>query len=291
MVKRAAKNFIDFLMYGNFIVALSVLSAMWLSLLQWNQEVKTDKLAAFVFFATVFDYTLQRLLSIRKLKVEKSTSLMQWMQSNHWSEYLILFASGILSLYFFSFFPIRTYPVLALLAFPAILYAVPFPHRHRIVRLRETGLIKILTVAYVWAGVSVLLPWQYYELNLSLPDLVIPFSERFVLVLALILPFEMRDKSIDEAYQFANVAVQWGDYKTMRTAKALVISFFILEAVRVFPWNGQDLPFLISFAISTAITLYLIKLSKKSHHDYFYLIYLDCIPVLCFLLILLLKSL
>ncbi len=285
---RVLKKILDFIIYGNLFVAASVLSALWLTSLQWGLPVKLDTLALFVFSATVFDYTLQRMVSTRKIEEEIPTPLMAWMQSHLPTEIILLVASGLAALILFLRFPVRMYFPLLIVALPALLYAFPLVFKTQSFRLRESAWLKIGTVAFVWAAVSVILPYYYYEMHLPPKQWMIPFLERFLLILALILPFEIRDIAIDEAYHFSNVAQRLGKKKTLRLAAAMVMMTFLLEGLRLMPPGPDDLPFLLAFFAGSVCTLFLLRKSQKARPDYFYLILLDAMPIFIFLLLYLL---
>lgn len=284
------KKFLDFIIYGNLFVAASVVSALWLTCLQWGLPVKMDSLVLFVYSATVFDYTLQRMMSTRQIDREVPTALMSWMQSHVRVEIVLLTASGVASFVFLLQVPVRIYPPLLIVAFPALLYAFPLVFRKYSFRLRENAWLKIGTVAFVWAAVSVVLPYFYYEVHLPAKQWIIPFLERFLLILALILPFEIRDMAIDKAYQFSNVAQRLGKKKTLRLAAAMVISVFLLEVGRLLPLDPDDFPFLIAFFAGSIYTLLLLGKSRESGSDYFFLIFLDAVPIFIVVLLLLLLS-
>ncbi len=286
---RVLKKILDFIIYGNLFVAASVLSALWLTALQWGLPVKLDTLALFVFSATVFDYTLQRMISTRKIDREIPTPLMAWMQTHLLAELLLLMVSGLAAFVFFLRFPARMYFPLLLVALPALLYAFPLVFKTKSFRVRESAWLKIATVAFVWAAVSVILPYFYYEMYLPPKEWLLPFFERFFLIMALILPFEIRDLDIDKAYHFQNVAHRLGKSRTLRLAAAFVLLVFLLEVLRLFPPGRADLPVLLAFFIGSGLTLYLLRKSGKQHSDYFYLILLDAVPILILLLLLLFR--
>ncbi len=285
---RVLKKMLDFIIYGNLFVAASVLSALWLTALQWGLPVKLDTLALFVFSASVFDYTLQRMISTRKIEREMPTPLMAWMQTHLLAEIFLLVASGLTAFVLFLQFPVRMYLPLLIVAFPALLYAFPMVFKTQSFRVRESAWLKIGTVAFVWAAVTVILPYFYYEMHLPARQWILPFLERFLLTLALILPFEIRDTAIDNAYQFSNVAQRLGKKKTLRLAAAMVAAVFLLEVLRLLPPGPDDRSFLLAFAAAAAMAIILFGKAGIKRSDYFYLILLDAVPMLLFLLLFLL---
>lgn len=76
------------------------------------------------------------------------------------------------------------------------LYALPVLPKAQ--NLRSWGGVKIFVVALVWAGTTVLLP--VFSVNQYISwDVGIETFQRFVLVLILLIPFEIRDLAYDKA--------------------------------------------------------------------------------------------
>lgn len=76
-----------------------------------------------------------------------------------------------------------------------LLYAIPF-YKSR--NLRSLNGAKIFIIALVWVGVAVLLPLEYHNLNFR-PKVFYQCMEIFLFVIALTLPFEIRDLKYDKA--------------------------------------------------------------------------------------------
>ena len=76
-----------------------------------------------------------------------------------------------------------------------LLYAIPFLsgfHKN----LREVSYLKIVVVALVWSGFTVLIPVLDAGIEFSI-QLVLVAIQRFLIVVVLILPFDIRDVKYD----------------------------------------------------------------------------------------------
>mgnify|MGYP001364206609 FL=1 len=103
----------------------------------------------------------------------------------------------ILALAYFAFqFDLEFWLSCAPLALLTALYAVPFLPNNT--NLRTLPTLKIFIIAVVWAGVSVYLP-VVYEASAFTTEFYLMLAQRFMLVLALIIPFEIRDLTYDSA--------------------------------------------------------------------------------------------
>ena len=76
-----------------------------------------------------------------------------------------------------------------------ILYAIPFLSGFD-KNLREVSNLKIVVVAFVWAGFTVFIPLIDAGKEISL-DIVFLMLQRFLIVIVLILPFDIRDVNYD----------------------------------------------------------------------------------------------
>ena len=82
---------------------------------------------------------------------------------------------------------------LGILGFLTLLYVIPtINHKN----FRSLAGVKVFIVALVWSGLTVLVP-VYYATS-AIPDLWLCFGQRFFIVLALIIPFEIRDLPQDK---------------------------------------------------------------------------------------------
>lgn len=103
-----------------------------------------------------------------------------------------------LHVFFLQFNTIMLASVLALIT---VLYAMPFvPEKWlflSISNLRNIPGIKVYIIALVWAGTSVILPIieNGREIN---GQIILTIIQRFVLVIVLMLPFEIRDLRFDD---------------------------------------------------------------------------------------------
>ena len=89
--------------------------------------------------------------------------------------------------------PIKVLLITAAFGLTTFFYAVPFI---RSKNLRNFSGLKIFVVAFVWAGVTVILPFVEAEIDLT-ADVLLTFFQRILIVVALILPFEIRDIPYD----------------------------------------------------------------------------------------------
>ena len=144
-------------------------------------------LLGFIFLATITAYNFIKYSAIAGFR--------------HQSLSYELRAIQILSLLaFLGLLPILFYQspavlvVSFILGFFTLLYAMPLPGKNR--KLREIPGLKIYIIAFVVAGVTVILPLLEAEL-FPARNHIIDFFQRAIIAVVLILPFEVRDMNKD----------------------------------------------------------------------------------------------
>ena len=104
-----------------------------------------------------------------------------------------LICFGLL-IYFVIQLPSKLWVLAGVLATITFLYAIPVLGRRT---LRKLSGFKIFAVAAVWASITVLLPWYAVE-EVITHDVWLTFAQRFLIVIVLTIPFEIRDLRFDE---------------------------------------------------------------------------------------------
>jgi hypothetical protein len=115
---------------------------------------------------------------------------------------------------------------LFVLGFLTLLYVIPtINHKN----FRSMAGVKVFVVALVWSGLTVLVP--VYYANSVPPDLWLCFAQRFFIVLALIIPFEIRDLTQDKT-ALVTFPQLLGIQKTKLLGGLLLIFTLLLEGLK-----------------------------------------------------------
>ncbi len=197
------------------VVALTMVTAYFFQL------PDNVSLLGFAFFGTIVCYNFV------KYGVEAEKYLIVY-NSYHKTIQLFSFLCFLPAVYFFLQLGNRTRLAILVLGLLSVLYAVPFLPKNK--NLRSLGGFKIYIVAAVWAGFTVILPLLEQEVSLSW-DVFLLLAQRFILVLALILPFEIRDLRWDDT-RLRTIPQVLGIEKTKRFGMVLVAFFFFLTFLK-----------------------------------------------------------
>lgn len=167
-------------------MALAIVSFLELTGIFLNISIATQ-LRLFVFFGSISCYNFLKYgIEGHKYSVK----------ANNQKTTLGIFSiiSALIAFYLAFSFNIRVWGVLVVLLVLIILYAFPvYPHQKN---LRSLGILKVLLVAMVWSVVTVLLPVIANLKDLNW-DVYLVLMQRFIIVVVLMIPFEIRDMQFD----------------------------------------------------------------------------------------------
>ncbi|MEO7961269.1 MAG: UbiA family prenyltransferase [Ginsengibacter sp.] len=222
----------------------------------------------FVFGATLVQYNLHYI--VKKTAVEGSERL-EWSLHNK-ALHTAMFLTGCILIIISLFsFRLQHFYVLSILGVIAFLYsypALPFGKKRRI---KEYGLLKILTLALLWTLVTVWFPVSNMVVDKTL--YLVIFCERFVFMFVLCLLFDIRDIEIDRKETIRTLPVILGRYTSYKLA-ILALFLFLLIVFSHFLYSGET-AVLAALALSAITTLVAIDYSRRNNSDFLYLAGID----------------
>ncbi|MBV1924364.1 MAG: hypothetical protein KUG68_10100, partial [Flavobacteriaceae bacterium] len=213
------KKIFYFYINSSIHVAIAVCAFAMITVKEFDLE-NSISLMCFIFFGTITGYSFIKYVAFFAFPHRLA-------KSNHrfFQRVIILLGIGTLfCLFQLTFEAIITTLILSLFT---LLYAVPFLKNKS---LRHFNGLKIFIVALVWAGVTVLVPYLN-EFNEVPDDVIVGFIQRFLIVLALMLPFEIRDLSVDASY-LKTLPQQVGVLQTKLIGMVILILCFFLEFMK-----------------------------------------------------------
>lgn len=159
-----------------------------------------------------------------------------------------------------------------------ILYAVPFLSGFG-KNLREVSYLKILVVAFVWSGFTILIPLIDAGKEISL-EIVFLMLQRFLIVIVLILPFDIRDVNYD-AISLQTIPRKIGVKKTKKIGLILLIFSLVLEYL-ISSSAVLKTPFMIFFFM---LIIFLMR-AKTDQSKYYSSFWVEALPIVWWLLLL-----
>ncbi|MFD2551842.1 hypothetical protein ACFSQP_08440 [Bizionia sediminis] len=270
------KALFNFYLNSSVHVALSAASLTWVSYL--NYGIPASKAVLFfVFFATIVGYNFVKFFGLAKFH---HRSLSRGLKSIQLLTVCAIVFGGYFAfqlkwaslLYFFGF------------GMVTFLYASPFiPVKTTVYyqqNLRNLSGIKIYVIALVWMGVTVFVPLVTAPVALEFA-VFWACLQRFVFVLALMLPFEMRDMQYD-SLKLATIPQKIGIKNTKIMGIFLMALFWLTTMV-------MPLAMPIATGIQMVIGLLVVcsvLYAKQNQSKYYSSFWVEGIPVLWLLLML-----
>jgi 4-hydroxybenzoate polyprenyltransferase len=175
----------------------------------------------------------------------------------------------------------KNFMVLGIIAVITILYSFPLlPFRNK-KRLKDFGLLKILTLSYVWTLITVWFPMV--TLTRITPGFKLVFMQRFIFMFALCLAFDIRDMVSDGKKGIRTLPVALGKRRSYLIIYASLLLFLILSILH-FRYTLHFMQ-LNGMIISALATYFVIEYAKNKNSDMLYLASVDGMMLLQAILI------
>ena len=272
------KRFLNFYVNTSLHVALSACALTWMTLIQFG--INYDKNSVFfVFFASVTGYNFVKYFGIAKFH---HRSLAGWLKTIQ-----VFSLLAFLALCYFAFkLETDTLVLIAILGAITFLYAIPLlPKKYFIdeqKNLRQISGLKIYIIALVWALATVILPLINNKVTLDY-DVGIIGVQRFVFVIVLMLPFEIRDLNYD-SLKLATIPQKIGIKKTKGIGVLLLVVFVLLEFFKDNLASGT----IITTVVIAVVTFLVLMFSHKKQSKYYSAFWVESLPILWLVLVLVL---
>ncbi len=234
----------------------------------------------FVFCATLFVYNFARFFEGESEDFQKSPITLWHLKNRRWIWISTLFSAG-LSLYFAYHSFDQEKWLLAILS-GGIAFGYPLGLRFRgmnitLKPLRESPGIKLFAIGWVWMVICGLFPlldaWHW--------EAVLYLLGRFLFVVGITIPFDIRDYNIDSK-QMWTLPMVWGRKNAWRFSMVLV-SLGAFLAISFAVIMNHPMKMMFAELLSTLLTLYLLYGSKKAKSDLYYSVVIEATTIFLFL--------
>ena len=263
------KKILDFYINSSIHVALAVVSLSLVTTISLGLEADKD-LLIFIFFGTITGYNFVKYAGVAKL--------------HHLSLAKSLRSIQIFSLFCFLGFIIALFQIdpvvilwIGLFGVFTLLYALPVFSKRR--NLRSISGIKIFIIAFVWSGVTVVLPAAETATAVGY-QVFWEFVQRFLFVLVLILPFEIRDLKYD-LQQLGTIPQNIGVTKTKLLGFLLLVLVLLVEFIQSRLGSATFLSLLGTSVLTAGLTLN----AKEQQSSYYSSFWVEAVPIFWLLLL------
>jgi 4-hydroxybenzoate polyprenyltransferase len=268
--------------YSNIFISLCSVGltiSSYLILLNFNIESFSIYLILLVFFSTLLIYNFHIIFISASNKELSSRG--KWIYENKKfvkALVIISFAGIFYTSFFLSIYQLVFLSHLACLAF---FYIAPFKLSKFDFSLRKYSLVKIFVLAYVWAAATVVLPAMEMGKLLHYETIIV-FIERFLFILALAIPSDIRDYSKDKNESLLTIP-GWLGIVQAKNLSIGILLFYILFSFFTVVVNEVS----IARAISAVFAVFLIRKIDETVSDSYYMFWIDGVMMFYFLILML----
>ena len=254
---------IKFLVYSNFWIGLGGAAFIWQYYLIYNLTADYW-LIAFVFFATIFTYTFQRYIKILN-RTHGGGNRLEWMEKNPILVKVILIVSALGCVYPFILMDPKLYFLLIGTGILSLFYIVKIPGKFGR-NLRDIPSLKIFIIGLVWATTSSFLPYiNQVDSSVEIPWVL--FIADFLFIIAITIPFDIRDMQLDEVEKKTIPQVVG-----VKKAIGIAIFLLLLNVLFLYYLVGTILYFSI---IGVVLSIILVQGCQKTKNDFYFSFFID----------------
>lgn len=267
------KQLFNFYINSSIHVALSVYALTWITLLSLDLSYSESALY-FVFYASITGYNFVKYFGIAKFHHKQLANWLKLIQ-------ILSFTCFILMCYYAMQLQLDTLIFIGCFAVLTVLYAIPFlPKQNRNNSLRNVSGLKVYIIALVWAGVTVFIPLINADYYIN-ADAIMLAIQRFLYIIVLMLPFEIRDLKFDNL-KLSTIPQKLGLKKTKILGVLLLLLYLLLEFLK----DETTINAIVITSIVSIITGLFVCFSKVEQNKYYSSFWVEGLPIVWLILLL-----
>ncbi|MDV7187102.1 hypothetical protein R3X25_07395 [Lutibacter sp. TH_r2] len=262
------KKILNFYIFSNIHVAIAGFCIVKITLLKYS--IIENLVPFFVAFSIVVSYNFIRYYEIK-------TNRLKWFKSWFETYKIFIFLVSIISLILGSILLLKmnldtkSTSLLLLFYLITLFYVIPFSKKNKKeFSFRNFPFIKIYSIAFAWAGVTVLFTLSVYNIEFT-ADVWIEFLQRFLILIVITLPFDIRDLLTDPK-ELKTIPQTLGVLKSKYYGSILLVVFYGLEFLK-----GN--PLLKSTLLIAIITFIFLLFSTPKNNRFYTALWVESIPI------------
>lgn len=268
----------ELLIYGCIFISLCAVSMSLETSMMLHIPFNHFFFYLFIFSATLFQYNLHYYI---KTSANKHSARFAWSNA-HKSIHLLFAVAGVAGMLLsLRFLTLKHDLALLGIGIISAMYSLPvLPFRKR-KRIKDFGLLKIITLSLVWTLVTVWFPVIHLQ-KISLAFWLV-FFRRMIFLFVLCLAFDIRDVPVDAREGIRTLPVSIGVKNAYLLIYLLLILFVGLSVWHMFA--SPEPLMLAAMIISAMATYWIIDYARMHRHDMVYLLGVDGMMILQALLV------
>lgn len=271
---RLFKSLFEFYVFGNIHVAVAgfCLTTITIKRSGFNDLVSP----LFVGLSIVLSYNFIRFYQIPRNRMSRRKD---WFLKNKTKLYVLFFLAftGMTYLILDNDFNLKTLLLILTIGILTFFYVVPFlKNSGRSISIRSIPSIKIFSIAFSWTVMTVIFPLLYNAQLLNL-EVLVAFVQRFVFLVVILIPFDIRDFDSDLP-ELKTLPQVFGIHGAKLIGFALLGVFVLPVFLKFQETNTQTI---LIVALITAILLWN---SSPQRNKYYTCFWVESLPIFWFLL-------
>jgi hypothetical protein len=263
------KNIFDFYINSSIHVALAIVGMSCITYLEFDIPLDINVLS-FIGLASITGYNFVKYFGLAKFHHRSLSNKLKSIQ-------VFSLVCFIVMCFFALQLNKATLVAISIFGMITFLYAIPLlPNRFFVdqkKKLRSISGLKVYIIALVWSGVTVGLPLINAEFGMR-DDVLISAIQRFVFVILLMLPFEIRDLNYD-SLKLSTIPQKIGVRRTKYLGLLLSLVLLSLEYFKdVLSFN-----YTLSLMIIIVISVLFLKFSRKDQGPYYSSFWVESLPI------------
>ena len=250
------------LIQSNIYISLAAVALTVGTQVQLGMRPQWHPYLFIIFFATLFEYNLHRLITVLTNKEALKSEKHRWVNENMKAFYLLVFISvigfGVVALLAKKEVLVTFAPI----ALITVLYSIPVSANPKhLLRLREIPYLKIFMIAAIWSASTILLPIVQSAEAFRQTHIFAMLSERFFFILAITIPFDIRDLEADQQQELKTIPMLLGEKNSLKLSYFFLFVFLLGSAFHYAP--EKEWMILWAMCLSGITTYFFLKM------DYF----------------------
>ena len=261
------KRIVNFYIFSNIHVGLAVFCLVKITALHYG--IKSNVIAFFCIFSTIASYNLIRIFRIKEVQ----PWFFQFIKNTSLPLIFLTIFSALIS--FLLIFKFRYETLYGFIPFGLItlFYIIPLGRKGQKLSLRSIPFVKLFLIAILWAGVTVIMPLVQHRIQLGYHELIV-FTQRFLFVVVITLPFDIRDIAYDND-ELKTLPQVLGIQKSKWLGLLFLVLFLGLTFLNS-PIDSAQLR--IHFYMTVLVLLFLMR-SSENQSEYYSAFYVESLPM------------
>lgn len=263
-MKSFVRHITNFYLYSSLHIGICSVYLYLFTISRFDLRVDY-KYLLFTLSSTIFVYSIHRLIGINKVK--KFAHKGRFAIIEKFRSHILIYAiiSFISCCYLFINFEFSRVILVSGAGVISILYTIPI--FGKAMRLRDFSFIKIFLIAIVWSYVTGVVPM--YEQGVPIMTSIIYFFEIIFFFIAITIPFDIRDYSVDSSNKVQTIPTLVGRRPAIKLALLLLLFTLMIDlGLSLQYWNG--IIGFICMAVTCLLTAVAIRHIQDKESDYYY---------------------